>query len=42
MEEKMLIAWAIIGIAALVMLIKWPTSLIGYLYCIVVGYFVSD
>lgn len=35
--EKMIIALAIIGIAAIVMLIKWPGPSLGYIYCVFVG-----
>lgn len=35
--EKMVIAWVILAIAAVVMLIKWPKSALGYLYCILAG-----
>ena len=35
--EKMIVALAIIGIAAVVMFIKWPGSALGYLYCVLVG-----
>ena len=34
---KMGIAWAILVLAAIIMLIKWPKSALGYLYCILVG-----
>lgn len=32
--EKMIIALVIIAIAAIVMLIKWPGSALGYIYCV--------
>lgn len=35
--EKMIAAWAILAVAAVVMLVKWPKSAMGYLYCILVG-----
>ena len=35
--EKMIIALAVIAIAAIVMLIKWPGAALGYLYCVGVG-----
>lgn len=35
--EKLVIALAIIGIAAVVMLIKWPGPALGYIYCVMVG-----
>ena len=35
--EKLIIALAIIGIAAVVMLIKWPGPALGYIYCVMVG-----
>ena len=35
--EKMIIALVIIAIAAIVMLIKWPGSALGYIYCVGVG-----
>lgn len=35
--EKLIIALAIIGIAAVVMLIKWPGPAFGYIYCVMVG-----
>lgn len=35
--EKMIIAWVILAIAAVIMLVKWPKSAMGYLYCILVG-----
>lgn len=34
---KLIIALAIIGIAAVVMLIKWPGPAFGYIYCVMVG-----
>ena len=35
--ETLIIALAIIGIAAVVMLIKWPGPAFGYIYCVMVG-----
>lgn len=35
--EKMIIALAVIAIAAVVMLIKWPGAALGYIYCVGVG-----
>ena len=35
--EKMIIALAIIGIAAVIMLIKRPGAALGYIYCVGIG-----
>ena len=34
---KLIIAIAIIAVAAIMMLIKWPDSFLGYIYCVGVG-----
>ena len=35
--EKMIIALAVIALAGILMLIKWPGAALGYLYCVGVG-----
>lgn len=35
--EKMMIALAIVGIAAIIMLIKRPGAALGYIYCVGIG-----
>lgn len=35
--EKMVIAFVLIALAAVVMFVKWPASAFGYVYCVAVG-----
>ena len=35
--EKMVIAFVLIALAAVVMFVKWSASAFGYVYCVVVG-----
>ena len=40
--REIIIVWAILGIAAIVMLFKWPKSLLGFAYCIIVGIVLTE
>lgn len=35
--EKLIIALAVIALAAVIMLFKWPGPALGYIYCVLVG-----
>lgn len=39
--DKMIIALAVIAVAGVFMLVKWPSSALGYFYCVGIGLLLS-